>query len=195
MPSQHGLSHSYSIFHHDRNVEDQIFRFTFIDSQSSYIREPMRQNLFIQQLDGKRKKLRSTASFFPWQHSYVSSSKFVPIWFYIPNFPHFNSDPHSTASSTSSGESAPSTTLASNSSSSFTSSPSSVAISAEIPSQAISQAFQQSLPQMLAAFQENGDAKFFQQQVWQFQRSLFHDKCAVDSNIDLDWLSLIFFSR
>ena len=86
----------------------------------------MRQILFIQQLNGKRKKLRSCASFFPWQHSYLSSSKFVPIWFYIPNFPFFNSDPHGTASSTSSGESAPSTTLASTSSSSFTSSPSSV---------------------------------------------------------------------
>ena len=150
MPSQHGLSHSFSIFHHDRNVEDQLFGFTFIDSQSSYIREPMRQILFIQQVNGKRKKLRSSASFFPWQHSYLSSSKFVPIWFYIPNFPCFNSDPHSTASSTSSGESAPSTTLASTSMSSFTSLPSLVAISAEILSQAISQAFQQSLPQMLA---------------------------------------------
>ena len=195
MPSQHGLSHSFSIFHHDRNVEDQLFGFTFIDSQSSYIRAPMRQILFIQQLNGKRKKLRSCASFFPWQHSYLSSSKFIPIWFYIPSFPRFNSDPHSTASSMSSGESAPSTTLAFTSSSSFTSSPSLVAISAEILSQAISQAFQQSPPQMLAAFRENGDAKFFQQQVWQFQRGLFHDKCAVDSNIDLDWLSLIFFSR
>ena len=65
MPSQHGLSHSFSIFHHDRNVEDQLFGFTFIDSQSSYIREPMRQILFIQQVNGKRKKLRSSASFFP----------------------------------------------------------------------------------------------------------------------------------
>ena len=126
MPSQHGLSHSFSIFHHDRNVEDQLFGFTFIDSQSSYIREPMRQILFIQQLNGKGKKLRSCAFFFPWQHSYLSSSKFVPIWFYIPNFPCFNSDSRRTASSTSSGESAPSTTLASTSSSSFTSSPSSV---------------------------------------------------------------------
>ena len=144
MPSQHGLCHSFSIFHHDGNVEDQLFGFTFIDSQSSYLREPMRRILFIQQLNGKRKKLRSCASFFPWQHSYLSSSKFAPIWFYIPNFPRFNSDPHGTALSTSSGESAPSTTLASTSLSSFTSSPSSVAISAETLSQAISQTFQQS---------------------------------------------------
>ena len=77
-----------------------------LDSQSSYLREPTRQILFIRQLNGKGKKLRSCASFFPWQHSYLLSSKFAPIWFYIPNFPRFNSDPHGSASSTSSGESA-----------------------------------------------------------------------------------------
>ena len=192
MPSQHGLSHSFSIFHHDRNVEDQLFGITFIDSQSSYIREPMRQILFIQQLNGKRKKLRSCASFFPWQHSYLSSSKFAPIWFYIPNFPRFNSDPHGTTSSTSSGESAPSTTLASTSSSSFTSSPSSVAISAETLS--FPKLFSSRSLRCWRLFGRT-ERQFFQQQVWQFQRGFFRDKCAVDSNIDLDWLSLIFFSR
>ena len=113
------------------------------------------------------------------------SSKFVPVWFYIPNFPRFNGDPHGTASSTSSGESAPSTTLASTSSSSFTSSPCLGAISAEtvtghFPS------FSAVAPSDVGGFSGEQSAKFFQQQVWQFQRGLFHDKCAIDSNIDLD---------
>ena len=51
------------------------------------------------------------------------------------------------------------------------------------------------VPSDVGGFSGERSAKFFPQYIWQFQCDFFRDKCAVDSYINLDWLSLVFFNR
>ena len=50
-------------------------------------------------------------------------------------------------------------------------------------------------PSDVGGFSGERSAKFFPQYIWQFQCDFFRDKCAVDSYLNLDWLSLVFFNR
>ena len=50
-------------------------------------------------------------------------------------------------------------------------------------------------PSEVGGFSGERSAKLFPQYIWQFQCDFFRDKCAVDSYLNLDWLSLVFFNR